>query len=78
MMVPYLPVQCHVLGVEEQQESHNLGPNPEFGQYVQIVVTNPRDVESCQLVLEESVENPESKVFLEKVGVHEDLDSTEV
>ena len=61
----------------EQQGCQSLGPNSEFGQYAQIVVTYPRNVENCQLVPEESVEYPESKVFLGEAEILEDSDSTE-
>ena len=78
MLVPYLPVQYHVLEVEEQQGIHILGPIPGLVVYGHIVVTGPQTVGTGQLVLEESAENPESEVILGKVEVHEYLDSTDV
>ena len=44
-----VPVQCRVLGVVEQRDFHN--PKSKFGKSIQIVMTNPRNVENCPFVL---------------------------
>ncbi len=77
-MVPCLPIQYRVLEVEEQQGIHNLVPIPELVECDHFVVINPQMVETGQLVQEESVENPGSKVVLGNVEIHEDPDATVV
>ena len=59
-LVPYHPVQYHVLEVEEQQGIHILGPIPELVECGHNVVIGPENVGAGQLVLEEFAENPES------------------